>query len=1466
MARKTKKLTSNRGYATSSLPSKQVTALNETPAVAEAASVTPTVRHEDNVAKDMRPNEEESKDHVLTLVKRFDSLNEWKAQKALDMMSQEEHHRLEQKSFALPSELEHELLQVLKAEGNINKFPAVVPSACQVFRENEKDKTVEQLDLIYRILLKLGFNAADIEQSLRASLSLEVQDHLDWLCINVPYERMPVGLFDKYYTENDTTIEAVSYDEKDSSVQAKDETPRHITQPAEPIQVVSTLKAKGADEINDDYKSRIMRAAQQYMEEEEEQENVNEKHARLKFEMSTLEQQLPSKKKGKRGKKDTDTQMTDTELIELQKKVKDIQQTLCNIEADWEYDKSKAAELYVAQQQKAAKEREDRRQNPETAVGRTSDPATETAVKPELMKEEEDDDDDEYSLFGGLMLEQMENSDVGASHSVTKWNVVNVVTSSWKGKYPKHQLQDQSKRHGYITQKYSTSNIGTGLWRASVSLTSRYPQDPSVTVEIPEGLAATNAGDAEQLAAAAALFHLDPDATIYRTMPQTVKDLWLKWKDDKEQMEAGPRLEAGRSRIQFLYDLLETSSQQRKTRKGKELKADGSKLTDHTMPILRESLPKRKEIFSRVQQSFVKRLETEKYQGMKKKRGELPVSAYRKDILHLVKENQVIIISGETGCGKSTQVPQFIAEDLLQNSAENGMVICTQPRRISAISIANRVSAEMGDKPHSTGSPDSLVGYQIRLESKASKENVLLFCTTGILLRRLESDQYLEGVTHVVVDEVHERTVESDFLLIVLKRLCVTRPNLRVILMSATVEAHRFSSYFGNCPVLSVPGRTFPVQVKYLEDVIQTTEEESPYAIRRSRVRQGTVTLKYFNVFLCGIMNLDQGSIDISGKHGSSKRVRLEWFEEDTDDEDPYDFARYELKLKTVDTDEAENNDKYSKQTYKMIRRMDEYRINYDLILQLFEHICIKSTESDTNIPMSGAILVFLPGMPEIRRLYDLLSGHSVLGDSTRFLLIALHSTLSSEHQERAFDIPPEGVRKIVLSTNIAETGVTISDVTIVIDTGMAKIVSYEEKKRITRLRQTFVAKANARQRRGRAGRVQEGICFHLFTQERYDQMPDYEKPEILRLPLEELCLRIKVCNLGSIHEVLAAALDAPSKKMIDNAVQTLQEVQALSSDESQTLTPLGAHLAHLPVDVHIGKMILFGAIFRCLDPVLTVAASLSFKSPFVRPFGKESEADVAREKFRYANSDFWTIYKAYCSWREHLQRVRQQPRWTKEMHKFCSKHFLSQQNLEMIEDMKQQYLELLVSIGFVKLDKQKAVHRYELKRANRICHVPGPYDVHSDKVAVVNAAIVAGLYPKIAAYSREKNQFMNDILTVQIHPSSVLHRSPDTLQHDFLTYNTIVMSEKVYLWETASIKPAIVLLLAKEMVIKHKTRCVVLDRWIPFKCYARTAVLIKFLRTELNNWLAAKMDTPSLDLTNYGQEIMNVWIKALEV
>ncbi|KAI7901054.1 P-loop containing nucleoside triphosphate hydrolase protein [Cokeromyces recurvatus] len=1416
MAKKKSKITSNRGYATVSVASKKI----EAPPASKVKEDKPEKEQQSPADYQTEilsvPQNDIQQDPILKLVKKYRSLNEHKAQTNFERLTTVE-PQLRQipdnrfRSFNLSADLEKELLHVIQdvsfVKHKLNGWT--------------REKAIGQLDLIYRTLVRLGFQNQDIKASFTATLSCSIEEHLDWLCINVPYDRMPIGFFDKYFNDN-MDVEETQVDPY--SDRGNTDTNLHDTIPI--IDKLPTKPSKQKEEVNiDDIKSRILQAAYDAMDEEE-TKDVNEQHAELKIKIMELEKLLPSENKKKKKVKDETTVVSGEELQKTLKKIRALKDKLASLEVDWDFDKQKAKDCHNRLLQQITEEK--RQQELRVRKERLKEKEQKEKEQKEKSKEEHDMDlnvdindmDDEDGLFGGLMMDEEEENAILATSTTTTipthWNIIEFnIPESYKGKLPKDLLLEYCNKRKWGKQSYNSTNIAYGIWRSTLKIENNSELS---SFELPDTMATSNRQDAVQLIALYGLFTLDYTSSVYKVLHTSYKELWDSWKKEKIAKEESLFIESEKERFSFLAELVDESLSKVNTKDNAHSK-DNVDIDDNEKTIIEPEGKKikRQQVFSKMQSIFKRRLNTKEYLSMKDKRKDLPIAAYRDEILQLLKNNQVLIISGETGCGKSTQVPQFLAEDLLINSKESGSVVCTQPRRISAMSIANRVSSEMADRPKSTGTHDAMVGYQIRLESKMSEENVLLFCTTGILLRRLESDKYLHGVTHVVVDEVHERTIESDFLLIILKKLCQVRTDIKIILMSATVEANRFSQYFGNCPVISVPGRTYPVHVQYLEDVIENTgyvlEEDSPFAVKRSRIRTA------------------QGNVHVSGHNGSTKRVYYEMFQEDSDDEDPYDFTRIESKL-TVSSvlnqqDDDDNNDndtnqKYSRQTRKTIKRMDEKKINYDLILDLLDYVCIRKkkepTEDDKTkliIPETGAILIFLPGMNEIRKIYELASSHHVFGDPNKFLLIALHSTLSSENQEKAFDIPPEGIRKIVFSTNIAETGVTISDVTVVIDTGMAKVVSYDDKKRVSRLLQKYIAKANARQRRGRAGRVQEGVCFHLFTQQKYNEMADYETPEILRLPLEELCLRIKVCHLGNIRDVLSAALDAPTEEMINNAISTLQEVQALSTDGQEILTPLGAHLSNLPVDVHIGKMILFGAIFRCLDPILTIAAALSFKSPFTRPFGKEDEADAARNRFRVENSDFLTIYKAYQTWRDQLSELRKDTTLStssimRRIRQFCKNNFLSEQNLEMIEDMKRQYLGLLMSIGFVKISREDTNPYNTRQLGVQLCRVPEAYNSHSGSIAVVNAALTAGLYPKIAEYLKESKQIITKNMDLHIHPSSILFHQEHTFTTDFLVYNTVVMNNtsgqiknRIYMWEASLIDAVAVILFSTHLDIK---------------------------------------------------------------
>jgi ATP-dependent RNA helicase DHX29 len=804
------------------------------------------------------------------------------------------------------------------------------------------------------------------------------------------------------------------------------------------------------------------------------------------------------------------------------------------------------------------------------------------------------------------------------------------------------------------------------------------------------------------------------------------------------------------------------------------------------------------------------------YQEMLHHRKQLPIAKYKDEILSILDHSQILVLSGETGCGKSTQVPAFILEDQLARGLPC-KIYCTEPRRISAVSLAQRVSRELGDSAGAVGTLSSLVGYSIRLESNTTRNTRLAFVTNGIALRMLEGGTGPNGqgtafdeITHIIIDEVHERSIESDFLLIVLKSLLSQRSDLKIILMSATVDADKLSNYFNGCPTLHVPGRTFPVDVRFLEDAIEyanwSIQENSPYAI-----------------------NLHDKS--------HKNRNRFEW-DEDTvygnDDEETLVEGGHQISSQSMRLEK-----RYSYQTINTVNLLDERAIPYELILRLLERLCFEDKESHH----SSAVLIFMPGLGEIRRMNDLLTEHHAFGDENSFRLYPLHSTLSSDNQSAVFDVPPQGVRKIVIATNIAETGITIPDITCVIDTGKHREMRFDEKRQLSRLVETFVAKSNAAQRRGRAGRVQNGLCFHLFTKIRHDTLlADHPLPEMMRLSLSDLALRIKIMKVKigtSIEDVLSRALDPPTPVNVQRAISALVEVRALTPSED--ITPMGRLLSMLPTDVHLGKFLLTAVLFRCLDPALTIAAALSSKSPFIVPMGMEQEADRAKSSFRVDNSDFLTIHNAFSSWR----RASENPSFVR---KFCRVNFLSHQNLQQIEELRQQFLGFLVDSSFITVDRSFV---RELSRARfgrnrtRFVNVPPFLDSNGSNIALINSALTAGLYPKVLAIDSSSGQMrtISNNQSAAFHPTSVnFGRKPADFGVNHLVYFTLMHSKKMYAWETGPIDDLAIVLLCGESEFKVHSNMLSIDRKIRYQLAPKANVALKILRQHLTAILALQL------------------------
>ncbi|MFT7806120.1 putative ATP-dependent RNA helicase DHX57 [Arapaima gigas] len=829
---------------------------------------------------------------------------------------------------------------------------------------------------------------------------------------------------------------------------------------------------------------------------------------------------------------------------------------------------------------------------------------------------------------------------------------------------------------------------------------------------------------------------------------------------------------------------------------------------------------------TRLCREFRSKQSSRRFLSMLQERQKLPAWQERENILNLLKDHQVLVVSGMTGCGKTTQIPQFILDITLQGPpALVPNIVCTQPRRISAISVAQRVAQERAERlGHS-------VGYQIRLESVKSSATRLLYCTTGVLLRRLEGEPDLRGVTHIIVDEVHERTEESDFLLLVLKDLMVQRPELKIILMSATLNAELFSQYFHDCHMVHIPGRTFPVDQFFLEDAITMTryvmEDGSPYA--RSGKR-GTQPEKRAG----GSNPVDELGEDVWSFLSFQKK---DFVKDSIPDQQ---LTLQELSVRYKDT---------KKSVLKTIAAMDLNKINMDLVESLLEWI----VDGDHNYP-PGAVLVFMPGLAEIKMLYEQLQSNRMFNNrnNKRCVVYPLHSSLSNEEQQAVFNRPPEGVTKIIISTNIAETSVTIDDVVYVVDSGKMKEKRYDASKSMESLEDSWVSRANALQRKGRAGRVASGVCFHLFTSHCFrHHLAEQQLPEIKRVPLEQLCLRIKVLDMFAerpLESVFSCLIEPPAPGSLDAAKQRLQDLGALTAEER--LTPLGYHLACLPVDVRIGKLMLFGAIFRCLDPALTIAASLAFKSPFVSPWDKREEANVKKLSFAVANSDHLALLQAY-------------------------KVHLHPQMLGEIASLKRQFAELLSDIGFVKEGlRTRVIERMSSKGTDGILEATGfEANLNSDNIKLISAMLCAALYPNVvqvrapqgkykltskgAMKMQPKAEELHFVTKgdgyVHLHPSSVNYTTRH-YESPYLVYHEKVKTSRVFIRDCSmvSVYPLVLFgggqvnveLLRGEFVISLD------DGWIRFAATShQVAELVKELRWELDQLLEDKIRNPSMDL-----------------
>jgi ATP-dependent RNA helicase DHX57 len=835
--------------------------------------------------------------------------------------------------------------------------------------------------------------------------------------------------------------------------------------------------------------------------------------------------------------------------------------------------------------------------------------------------------------------------------------------------------------------------------------------------------------------------------------------------------------------------------------------------------------------------------------AMAEKRKALPAFKSRTNIVDVIRRNQVTVISGATGSGKTTQVPQYLLEDAA-GTGEPISIACTQPRRIAAMSVARRVASERCEQAGQS------TGYQVKLNSKRSSETRLMFCTTGVLLRQMQSDPELRGLTHIVVDEVHERSVETDFVLLLVRDILPQRPSLRVVLMSATLDASKFSHYFSSLiaqpvPVISIPGRTHPVTELYLEDAIALTEY-------RLRAGDRYAKKQWVGGRPAGGNGRDGPRAAAPGRQSATLAARADdpLPGGDDDDDVPDDWEDGDGNDGGVDSGDAFGRTRrpVSARTLddnaEAVNLVDESLVNIDLIEML-----VRRLDAGAGDQSAGAILVFLPGMAEISTLVERLSRD---GHASKLFAMPLHSALSPDEQAAVFERPPRGRRKVICSTNIAETSLTVEDVTFVIDTARVKEMSYDALNGTSVLAETFISQAAARQRSGRAGRVSKGTCYRLVRRATFDnKLAPQQEPEIRRVSLEHLVLNLlSITPAGSAernpHEFLARALDPPSAAAISAAVSNLVAIGALEAVDSLAsgsirLTALGRHLSGLPVDARIGKLLIYGALFGCLDVALTIAATLSERSPFFSPRDKRDEARRARERFKWGQSDLLMYVRAFDGWRE----ARAAGGGFRAELEYCDRHFMSRKTLVAIGDVRAQLLASLQDAGF----GGDVGGGAGLNRNN-------------GETRVVRAVVCAALYPNVVridlpdtkyaekAGGAVSKSFTAKELKMRGKSGERVFLHPDSINFDegnfgsrWLAYFSKVQTSRVFVRDSTMVSPYAILLFGGDIDVRHAQEQLAVDGWVVFKSPARVAVLVRELRRNLDGLLLRKFRAPDLDV-----------------
>ncbi|MDP7353649.1 MAG: ATP-dependent RNA helicase HrpA [Desulfobacterales bacterium] len=538
----------------------------------------------------------------------------------------------------------------------------------------------------------------------------------------------------------------------------------------------------------------------------------------------------------------------------------------------------------------------------------------------------------------------------------------------------------------------------------------------------------------------------------------------------------------------------------------------------------------------------------------------LPIFSHKEKIVDSISKNRVVIISGETGSGKTTQIPQFF---MAAARGINGIIGCTQPRRIAVTTVAHRIAEELGEELGES------VGYKIRFKEMTRKESFIKIMTDGILLAETLTDPYLNQYDTIIVDEAHERSLNIDLILGILKILIKRRKDLKLIITSATIDTTKFSAAFDHAPIIEVSGRVYPIKIRYLP---------------------------------------------------SDKQ------QEDTGEPNHVEMAVFTM-----------------------------------------EKLHKKSPKGD--------VLVFMPTEQDIRDTCELIESR----DLEKVMVLPLYARLSGSEQKNVF-LRSLG-RKIIVATNVAETSITIPGIRYVIDTGLARIPQYSPASRITSLPVLPISRSSADQRKGRCGRVENGICIRLFSQDDYDTRPVFTLPEILRANLAEVILKMIALKLDDIDHF--SFIDRPVKKSIKDGYDLLVELGAIETKHRRkhfSLTDKGKLMTKIPLDPRLSRILIQAIKEKCLKETSVITSALSLQDPRERPVGKTTEAEQSQSVFIDSSSDFITLLNIWNGYQRAWQRVKSMNK----MKKFCKDHYLSFKRMREWRDIHTQILAILKESGIL--------------------------------------------------------------------------------------------------------------------------------------------------------------------------------------